>query len=169
MEEENKEVIETKVEERKEVVETKKTGEKGEIVETKKIKEKKEEVKIKGYDLDISTKHAIAICRFIKGKSIENAIKDLEDVIKKKKAIPMKGEIPHRKGMERGRYPTKATKTIIKLLKSLNANASILGIENPVITLAKADKASRPYRRWGSRRFKRTHISIVAKNKLKEK
>jgi large subunit ribosomal protein L22 len=158
MAEENKQ---EKIEEKKELVETKKPEKKEEI-------HKKEEAKVNGQNLDISTKHSIAICDFIRGKEIEKAIKDLESVLKYKKAVPMKREIPHRKGIERGRYPIKATKVVIKLLKSLNANASISEIENPVIVFAKADKASRPYRRWGSRRFKRSHIMIIAKNKPEE-
>jgi large subunit ribosomal protein L22 len=163
MVEENKKI------EEKEEAKLEETKEKKPVkMEEKKVKES---AQVKGYDLDISTKHAIAICDFIRGKEIEKAIKDLDDVLKYKKAVPMKREVPHRKGIERGRYPIKAAKTIIKLLKSLNANSSISEIENPIITFTKADKASRPYRRWGSRRFKRTHITIIAKgkNKLTEK
>jgi len=150
---------EEKIEEKKVVVETKKKEE----------KPKKEEATVKGYDLDISTKHAVAICDFIRGKSIETAINHLEDVLSHKRAVPMNLEVPHRKGIERGRYPAKATKTVIKLLKSLNANASILEIENPTVTFAKADKAARPYRRWGSKRFKRSHIVLIAKKSKENK
>lgn len=133
--------------------------------EEKDKKRHKEEAIVRGKDLSISTKHAVAICRFIKGKTINDAIKQLEEVINEKRPIPMKGEIPHRRGIERGRYPKKAAKTIIKLLKNLNSNCIVCGIENPYIFMAKADKASRPYRRFGTRRFKRTHITIIAKNK----
>jgi len=67
--------------------------------------------------LPLSTKHCIAICRFIRGKKIDVAMSLLEDVLKMKKAVPMRGEIPHRKGkrMERGRYPIKAAKYFVKL------------------------------------------------------
>jgi large subunit ribosomal protein L22 len=157
MEEETKEIIEEKKEE------TSETSKK--IPQKEKIK--REEAKVNGCDLDVSTKHCISICDFIRGKSIETAIKDLEDVLKYKKAVPMNREVPHRKGMTGGRYPIKATKTMIKLLKSLNSNASISEIENPIITFAKADKASRPYRRWGSRKFKRSNVLIIAKGKNK--
>ena len=93
-------------------------------------KPKKTEAIAKGSNLPISTKHSIAICRFIRGKDIDKSLEQLEQVINKKRAIPMKGEIPHRKGMESGRYPIKATKVFVKLLKSLAANSSVNGLEN---------------------------------------
>ncbi len=134
--------------------------------ETKKIeKESKSEKKyvfVRGLSLPISKKHAVAICRFIKGKRIEIAIREIEEVVKGKKAIPMKGELPHRKGMERGRYPINAAGVFIKLLKSLDANTNINNLGEVYISVAKADKASRPYRRFGSRRFKRTNVILVA-------
>jgi len=167
-------VVETKEELEEKKDEGKAEEKKSEEVKRKEVKEKKEkkigkkeEAKARGKDLNISTKHSVAICRFIKNKRIEKAIFDLEQVIKKKKAIPMKGEIPHRKGkgMERGRYPVKACKVFIKLLKDLAANSIVNGLEEPYIYIAKADKASRPYRRFGSRRFKRTHVLLVARDR----
>ncbi len=94
----------------------------------------------------------------------------LEDVLKMKKAVPMRGEIPHRKGkrMERGRYPIKAAKYFVKLLKQLTANASVNGIDIDKGRIeCKADRASRPYKRFGSERFKRTHVTL--KLKIKER
>ena len=124
---------------------------------------KRDNAIVHGKDLGISTKHAVAICNFIRGKKIRWAIEQLEKVAKKKLAIPMKGEIPHRKGMMSGRYPVSASKVMIKLLKSLDANAKSFEIIEPRIEIAKADKASSPYRRFGSRRFKRTHVFLMAK------
>ena len=131
--------------------------------EEKKEKQKRTEAIVKGMDLGISTKHSMAICRFIKGKKIRDSISYLESVVKLKKAMPMKGEIPHRKGMMSGRYPVNASKVFIKLLKSLDANAKSFEIFDPKIVSAKADKASSPHRRFGSRRFKRTHVVLIAK------
>ena len=88
----------------------------------------------------------------------------LSEVIRMKKAVPMKGELPHRKGMERGRYPVKASAQFIKLLKQLSANASVneLDIEKGKIE-CKADRASRPYKRFGREKFKRTHVTLKLK------
>lgn len=158
----------------KQEAEKQKEKTKEEKIKTEEKKVEKHDKKLKktgavvfGKDLPISTKHAIAICNFIRGMTIDEAIFLLNDVIKMKKAIPMKGEIPHRKGkIMSGRYPIKAAQEFIKLLKQLSANATVndLDLENVKIE-CKADRASRPYRRFGSMRFKRTHVTL----KLKER
>ena len=117
--------------------------------------------------LRISSKYCFAICKVLKGKSPEQAIEVLENVVKMKRAIPMHGrEVAHQKGagMAGGRYPQKASLEIINLLKQLKANADVNGVENPVIVIAKADKASRPFRRAG-RKAKRAHVYIEVKDK----
>ena len=91
----------------------------------------------------------------------------MEKVILLKKPVPMKGEIPHRKGMMSGRYPKKTAEHFIKLLKSLSANASVNGLEKPIISEAIANLASRPYSKFGRVRKKRTHVKIIVKEKLK--
>ena len=112
----------------------------------------------------------MAICKFIKGKTIEDAQNYLADVIRVKKAIPMRGEIPHRKGkMMSGRFPVNASKYFVTLLKSLTGNCIMNGIEDPVIVEATPNKAPRPYGRFGSWQRKRTHIKLVARDKKKIK
>lgn len=185
---ENKEKTEIKQEEKgekekKEIKQDKKESEKekskGKVEENKEKKIEKEKpdikVRVRGKDLEISPKHSFAICRFIKGKNPGLAIELLEKVISKKIAVPMKGEIPHRKNMPKGkvagRFPIKASKKFIKLLKSLIANAAAKGInkEELVISLAKADKASKPHRAtriaFGRKRFKRTNVLLEAELK----
>jgi ribosomal protein L22 len=118
----------------------------------------------------ISTKHSIAICRMIRRKSIERALEMLELVMQKKLAVPMIGaEIPHRRRAliphtsgGSGRFPMNATKEFIGLVKQLKANCEVNGIENPMITIAMSNLASRPYRREG-RKGKRTHVHLEAK------
>ena len=141
-----------------------------EKVPEKNVKPKKTEAVVNAKNVPISTKHSSAICKFIKRKRIPQAISDLEQVIKIRKAVPMKGEIPHRKGkgMMSGRFPQKAAKEFIILLKSLGANANYNGIENPIIVGAKANIGARPFGKYGIRR-KRTHITITAKTFSKGK
>ncbi len=151
-----------------------------ETPQEKQTKEKKPEKKIKkdeavvnGSSLPISTKDSVAICKFIKRKSIEKAIEDLEEVLKFKRAIPMKGEIPHRKGkgMMSGRYPIKPVGFFIKMLKELKSNSNINGVDDPIIVEAIPNRAARPYGRFGSVKRKRTHVKIkvIEKSKLKGK
>lgn len=155
--------------------EDKKTEQKNEKKQPTRKKEfvKKDEAAANGISLPISTKDSVAICRFIRHKPIEKAIADLELVEKFKKAIPMKGEIPHRKGkgMMAGRYMTKPVGYFIRLLKNLQANANVNGIEEAIIVEAVPNRASRPYGRFGRVKRKRTHIyvKVAEKNKLKKK
>jgi large subunit ribosomal protein L22 len=132
----------------------------------------KTEAVVLGRNLPISTKHSIALCRFVKGKTPEKAIKHLELVKKKKMAVPMKGEIPHRKGnIMSGRYPISASEYFINLLKTLSANAKVNGLDDKLkITLAKANFAPRPYGRFGAHQKKRTHVEIkIIVPKMEEK
>lgn len=133
-----------------------------------KIKEivKKEEAVARGYGMHMSMKQAKYICKFIQGKKIDLAINDLEKVVKMKKAVPFKGEIPHRKGvgMMSGRYPVKASGLIIKTLKGLKGNVVINGIDldQAVIYFASASWASRPLKK-GNRQAKRVNLILKAK------
>ena len=133
-------------------------------------KVKKTEVSVKGINLPISTKDGKFVCKFIVKKRIGDAIRDLEQVEVGKKAVPMKGEIPHRKGkgISSGRFPKKAAKNFIILLKSLAANANEGNLDEPIIVEAIANMAARPHGRFGRTQKKRTHIKIIAKNKVQK-
>jgi len=142
---------------------------------TNKIENKKEEKKVvkekalvRGLSLAISPKSSYAICDVIRKKDPSKAIQFLERVIIKKLAVPMNNrEVPHRKGnLMAGRYPINAATEFIKLLKQLKANAEVSNIESPVITLAVANRASRPYRR-GGKRAKRTNVYLEVKSAVK--
>jgi len=147
--------------EKKEKIEQKK-----EIEKLEKNKIKKNEAIVKGVSVPISTKYAVNICRFIKNKSPENAIKDLELVLLHKKAIPMKGEYAHKKGIKTGgRYPKDASIRLIKIIKNLSSNAYVNGIENPIIFEAYANKAYRPRGNFGRWKRKRTNLVIKIKEK----
>lgn len=154
-----------KTKEIEEKMKAEKTDEKKkEKPEVKKIV-KKEEAIARGISLPISKKHSMYLCAFIKGKSIDQALADLEKVGKLKLAVPYKGEIPHRKGnMERGRYPVNASKFFINLLKSLKGNAITNGLEldETRIYFGSATWAARPMRRAG-RLAKRTNVTTKAK------
>ncbi len=146
--------------------------------EKKEVAKKTEEKKLSkteaivcGKDLKISTKHSIAICDYIRRKNIEKAIDMLSEILTYKKAVPMKGELPHRKGkIMSGRYPIKAVTEFIKLLKSLKANAIVNELElEKYVLYCKADVAARPYRRFGKGRFKRTNVIIKLILSVKKK
>lgn len=128
--------------------------------------------KVNGRLMPISTKQAIEICNFIRGRKVNDAIKLLEGVIKKDSAIPFRrfnSDMGHKRKIGAGRYPKKASKGIIELLESLNANAQFKGLNtsNLVINKICANKASSMwhYGRKMRRKMKRTNIEIIAKEK----
>ncbi|MCD6154269.1 MAG: 50S ribosomal protein L22 [Candidatus Verstraetearchaeota archaeon] len=88
-----------------------------------------------GRDLRISYKAAYEICNFIRGMPLSKAQAYLEEVVKKKKPIPFKrytGKAAHHGGMEGWailRYPVKAAREILKLLKNVEANAEFKGLD----------------------------------------
>ncbi|MEK6910778.1 MAG: hypothetical protein AABW82_03315 [Nanoarchaeota archaeon] len=156
-------------EKKEDKVEEKKTEKK----EEKKIV-KKEEAIAKGVGLPISKKHCMYICNFIKGKTVDLSIKQLEEVLKFKRAIPYAGEIPHRHGdMMSGRYPINASKVMITVLKGLRGNiiSNGLDVEKAKIYFASPTWGSRPAKKGGMR-FKRVHLILKAKefnNKMEKK
>ena len=133
--------------------------------------------KVIGRNLAISTKHAIVISKFIRGKKLNWAKKQLEGVMDLKIAVPFtvhNKKIAHKKGrMAAGRYPIKASKEILMLLNSLDANAQNKGLESEslYITAIIPNHASRPMHqgRKSRRMMKRTHLEIIAEEKVKEK
>ncbi len=118
--------------------------------------------KAMGYEMDISFKHAVELCSMIKGMKIDQAIRFLEEVVEMKRVVPFKRyhkKVPHKRGLEKwyaGRYPQKAARYILKVLKNLDANAEYKGIEKErlVITHAQAKKG-RVLKRYMPRAFGR--------------
>src|SRR3989344_6233323 len=132
---------------------------------------KKYEAVAKGVSVHMSKKQGTYICSFIKNKSIDQAIKELNEVILYKRAIPFKGEIPHRKGkgMMSGRYPIVASKHFITLLKGLKGNVIVNGLDldKTRVYIASTSWASRPARRGGML-AKRSNVILKAKEFLGE-
>lgn len=127
---------------------------------------KKDEAVALGNNLHASMKQCMYICKFIKNDSVDEAIAKLEDVIKMKRVVPFKGEIPHRseKGVMSGRNPINASKIMISVLKGLKGNilANQMDLDRSKIYFASSSWASRPSKRGGAR-FKRTNVILKAK------
>ena len=103
----------------------------------------------------ISLKHSIVLCRKLKGLKLEKAKKLLEDLIKKKVSID-------------GKYYLNASKTLLKLLNSAEANAKQknLNLEKLFIKSAKADKGRKFVRpksrfKFRGRKAKMTNLEII--------
>ncbi|MFH1586915.1 MAG: 50S ribosomal protein L22 [Candidatus Diapherotrites archaeon] len=91
-----------------------------------------------------SLKFSSEIAREIKGKRLDKSVKFMEDIVAKKRHLPIrvfKKGVPHRKGDAKsytpaGRYPVGAANVFLKLLETVKANADYKGLdaENLIIT-----------------------------------
>ena len=94
-----------------------------------------------GKEANVSWKQCNEVCHFIKGKNVDKAIAYLDKVVKKEAFIPYrrftKG-IGHRKKGVTGKYPVKASKIIIKLLKSAKANAEFQDMDGKKLMIEHA-------------------------------
>ena len=87
-----------------------------------------------GRDLRISPKHSVELLREIRGMMLNDALKYLDDVIAKKRPVPMKryndsqGHKPG-KGFGPGRYPVKVAKAVKKILLNVKNNAEQKGLD----------------------------------------
>ncbi len=130
-----------------------------------------------GLALPVSTKHSIEICNLIRYKNLESAKKRLEQAIALKTPIPFKRfkrDVGHKKGpFAAGRYPVKACRAVLDILKSAEANAMAKGLNSSdlIIALIIANKGSREvkYGRIRGRMAKRTHIRLVLEEKKTKK
>lgn len=89
--------------------------------------------KAMGKELRISRKHAYEIARTIKGMKLGKAREFLEEVAALRRAVPYRRyvrNIPHRKGMRTGRYPQKAAREFLKVLKNVESNATYKGLDS---------------------------------------
>ncbi|MEM5773226.1 MAG: uL22 family ribosomal protein [Candidatus Aenigmatarchaeota archaeon] len=98
----------------------------------------------------ISLKHALVLCKELKGKKLEKARKFLENLISEKVSI-------------NGKYYTKAAGIFLELLKSAEANAAQKGLatEKLFIKNIKADKGLRFYRPRSLWHLRRQRIKAV--------
>jgi len=88
------------------------------------------------WNAPISRKHAVEICRAIRGMKLLKAIDYLERVIRHEAAVPFaryNRGVAHRHELsgpvKSGRYPEKAAKYILRLLKDVLANARQKGLD----------------------------------------
>ncbi len=124
-------------------------------------------------DVDVSYKQAAVVMDAIRGMPLLKAEKYLEEVIAKKRPVPFKKyntSVGHRRGGIIGKYPVKASKIILKLLKNVENNAENKGLdkEKLVIVHAKADKGAvltrrAPKGRWRLNNITLAHMEVIVR------
>jgi large subunit ribosomal protein L22 len=131
----------------------------------------------RGTNLGISTKFAREVAKFVRGKNLKNAKKDLEEVLLQKKAVPFKRynqDLGHKVGASGpGRYPMKTVTEILALIKSAEANANNKGLDHESLFVKSiiTNKGSTQMRagRKRGRHAKRTHVEVILAEKEKKK
>lgn len=129
-----------------------------------------------GRSLRISPKHAVEICRQIRGMQLEDAKDYLNRIIHMEEPVPFKRhnkKIAHRRGIKgwpSGRYPVKAATQMLTVLEGAEANAEYKGLDTENLKIAHiSSHKGRVIRGWTPRAFGRaspfntptTHIQIV--------
>ena len=85
-----------------------------------------------GREMPVSPKFAREVAGMIRGMKVDTARQALEDVIDKKRAVPLKRynkRVSHKPGVGPGRYPVKAAKAILGVLDSAASNAEYKGLD----------------------------------------
>jgi large subunit ribosomal protein L22 len=127
-------------------------------------------------NVGISTKHAVEVCRFVRGKPVERAKTMLEAVVNKKQAVPFK-RYYHNVGFKRkigpGRYPVKAAAEILRLINNASNNAQLKGLATgklEICHIATKKGSNIMHRgRLTRRKMKQCSVEIVVKEMAKKK
>lgn len=108
-----------------------------------------------GMELPISPKHAREICRALRGMNAKDAEEYLEDVIALKKAVPFRRynrNVAHKRGLvgwDAGRFPQKAAREVLAVLRNAMSNAEYKGLESDDLVVYLANtKKGRTIRGW---------------------
>ena len=97
-----------------------------------------------GKEIRVSPKHAVEVCRAIRGMKLATAKGYLQAVVEKKKAVPFKRhskKLAHRGGMQEGgagQYPVKAAGAILRVLENAEANAKYKGLDEEKLRIVHA-------------------------------
>jgi len=134
-------------------------------------------VKASGINLPISRKHAVEVCNWIRKKNTAKAKEMLNNVIKKKVAVPFRRfnrDVGHKRGkIAAGRYPKKCCTYMLKLIESAEANAQNKGLNKEGLFIKSlVPNQGSSIMRYGRRRgimAKRTHIDIVLEERSVKK
>ncbi len=85
-----------------------------------------------GKEIPISPKDSREVCRMIRGRKLDKAIKMLEEVIEIKRPVPFARYnmgVAHKAGVGPGRYPKKSAQAILRVLESAKHNAEYKGLD----------------------------------------
>jgi len=127
-----------------------------------------------GKEMHVSPKHSVEICSTIRGMHVLGAKDLLEAVMELKEPITFRRynkRVPHQKKAKGpGRFPVKASKHILQIIESAQANAEKNGLdsEDMHIVTAAASRGrvlkgymARAHGRWESFNEETTNVEII--------
>jgi len=85
-----------------------------------------------GKELPISPKDSREVCRMVRGKRVDVAIRMLEEVVELKRPVQFaryNTGVAHKKGVGPGRFPKKSAQAILKVIESAKHNAEYKGLD----------------------------------------
>ncbi len=135
-------------------------------------------VRIQGVDLRISPKESYEVANTLRGMNLAKAKRLLEQVIELRTPIRYgrynQSGVGHRKGhFGQGRFPVNTSKQFLRLLNSLEANATFKGMNTAQLTLFHvATHKAAPVRhsfKGSPHMTQTTHIEIVARDATSKK
>jgi large subunit ribosomal protein L22 len=141
------------------------------------IKDDEKAVKAMGRDMNVSFKDMIIVAETIRGKKLQKAIQIMEDVIALKRPIEYRRYntgIGHRGGNQpkKAKYPKKAAKYALAILKNLQANAEFKGFDAEKVKIIHSQAqlgVCRPRRkpkgRYTTWESEYVHMQVVGKEK----
>ncbi len=95
-----------------------------------------------GKEMRASPKHAMEVCRAIRGMRLATAKDYLQAVVDKKKPVPFKRhrkKIAHRRGAGgSGQFPVKTARAILNILENAEANATYKGLDTEKLKVVHA-------------------------------
>ena len=137
--------------------------------------DEKHTAKARALNLPISTKHCIELGRELRYRSVAAAKVYLENVISLKQPVPFKRftrDMGHKRGpLSSGRYPIKAAKEFLSLVKLVESNALHNGLNSSSLKITQviSNRASVPMSGGRQRSgAKRTHLLISVEEGIKK-
>lgn len=126
--------------------------------------------------VNASYKQLSAVCDNVRGMEVENALNFLENAALGNQIIKFKKHnkrMAHRKelGGQKGRWPKKASKIILQVLKNAKANADAKGLLNPFVYHIAANKQKK-YQRVAPRgktmmaNYETAFVEIILEEKI---
>jgi len=126
-------------------------------------------VKAVGRNLNISPKQGTEICKYVRGRPLNQAKMLLEQSINMVRAVPFTrfvNGLGHKSGMSAGRYHPKACQLILNVIKSAEANAKNKGYNAADLKVVHIAMQIGPKNNHQGRSrgiFKNSHIEVVLK------